>query len=118
LDPYSGCLHSGSPRHAALVSDLLEEFRAPLVDALVLGLIARRQFRADRDVEWRDGGCFLNESGRRIDLEGFVARMEEEVETDALGSVPRWEWLSRQVRAFRQFVYSPAGGYQPLRLRT
>ena len=29
LDPYEGVLHTGSDRHAALVSDLLEEFRAP-----------------------------------------------------------------------------------------
>ncbi|MEN9202576.1 CRISPR-associated endonuclease Cas1 [uncultured Thermosynechococcus sp.] len=36
LDPYQGCFHMGSYKHAALVSDLLEEFRAPTVDSLVL----------------------------------------------------------------------------------
>ena len=36
LDPYSGCLHQTSDRHAALVSDLIEEFRTPIVDSLVL----------------------------------------------------------------------------------
>lgn len=118
LDPYLACLHSGSPRHAGLVSDLLEEFRAPVVDALVLTLITRRQFSADRDVEWRDGGCFLNASGRRLYLENFVARMEETIDEDGIGTVPRWEWLGRQVRAYRQFVYSPIGGYQPFRLRS
>ena len=32
LDPYNGVLHVGSPRHAALVSDLIEPLRTFLVD--------------------------------------------------------------------------------------
>ena len=65
LDPYFGCLHSGSARHAALVSDLLEEFRAPIVDSLVLYLVNRRMIDAGADFEFRDGGCFLNQAGRK-----------------------------------------------------
>jgi len=43
LDPYAGCLHQPHHNHAALVSDLLEPFRAPIIDSLVLQLVKARQ---------------------------------------------------------------------------
>ncbi len=112
LDPYQACLHQGSERHAALASDLVEEFRAPLVDALVLYLIHTRQVRRADDFEWRDGGCFLNDRGRRTFLRAWLRRLEEPL----ADGQPHWDLLGRQVRAYKQFVYQPAGGYQPYRL--
>ncbi len=117
LDPYSGCLHQGSYRHAALVSDLLEEFRAPLIDSLVLQLVNKHQVDATADFEYRDGGCFLNESGRRKWLQAFLNRMEESIATGDTIPQPRWDLLNRQVRAYKQFVYSPVEGYTPYRIR-
>ena len=38
LDPYMACLHEGNHQHPALASDLVEEFRAPIIDSLVLYL--------------------------------------------------------------------------------
>jgi len=118
LDPYAGCLHEPSDRHPALVSDLLEEFRAPLVDAVVLGLVNRGQVDRTQHTEQRDGGCFLNEAGRKLYLQAFIDRMEGAIDQDEGGSIPRWELLSRQVRAYKQFVYQPVYTYQPYRLRT
>ncbi len=112
LDPYQACLHQGSERHAALASDLIEEFRAPLVDALVLNLIHTRQVRRLDDFEWRDGGCFLNDRGRRTFLRAWLRRMEEPL----ADGQPRWDLLGRQVRAYKRFVYQPATGYAPYRL--
>ena len=39
LPPYVGHLHLMRDRHPALASDLIEEFRAPIVDSLVLYLV-------------------------------------------------------------------------------
>lgn len=111
LDPYFGCLHETSDRHAALVSDLIEEFRSPLVDALVLSLVNRGQIQGDRDTEYRDGGCFLNASGRKIYLQAFVKQMEEINEYEEQEKQPRWGLLMRQVRAYKKFIYSPIYGY-------
>ncbi|MFQ3637220.1 MAG: CRISPR-associated endonuclease Cas1 [Cyanobacteriota bacterium] len=116
LDPYYACLHQSSDRHAALASDLIEEFRAPLIDSLTLYLINRRMIHAQNDFEYRNGGCFLNESGRKIFLQAFLQRMEERLQTDD-GNQPRWDLLTQQVRAFKQFVYSPAQGYRPYEIR-
>uniref|UniRef100_B8HYV1 CRISPR-associated endonuclease Cas1 n=1 Tax=Cyanothece sp. (strain PCC 7425 / ATCC 29141) TaxID=395961 RepID=B8HYV1_CYAP4 len=112
LDPYESCLHQSGDRHPALASDLLEEFRAPIVDSLTLYLVNRGIVDADKDFEYRDGGCLLNNSGRKKYLSAFLQRMEEQLHT-ANGLQPRWELLTQQVRAYKAFVYAPAHGYQP-----
>ncbi len=117
LDPYQGCLHEGSERHAALASDLIEEFRAPIIDSLVLYMINNSMVKADRDFEFHNGGCFLNESGRRSFLAAFVQRMEEIITLEEGGHYPRWHLLLRQVKRYKQFIYAPSRGYEPYRIR-
>ncbi len=41
LHPYIGIFHRIRDGHPALVSDIMEEFRAPVVDTTVLSLILR-----------------------------------------------------------------------------
>jgi len=113
LDPYFGCLHQGSERHAALVSDLIEEFRAPIVDSLVLYLINRKIVSAETDFEYRNGGCYLNNSGRVKYLKAFVLRMEEKVSSNSGDSQPRWDLINQQIKVFKRFVYDSANQYQP-----
>ena len=114
LDPYQACLHQGSVRHAALASDLIEEFRAPMVDSLVMYMINRKLIDAQRDFVYRDGGCYLNDSGRTKYLKNFLQRMEELIQIDeGEGKVPRWDLLTSQVLAYKRFVYDPIQGYQP-----
>jgi CRISP-associated protein Cas1 len=117
LDPYYGCLHQGSDRHAALASDLIEEFRAPIVDSLVLYLINRRSINAESDFVYRNGGCYLNESGRKKYLRAFLSRMEEAVATEAGVRQPKWDLLTQQIKAYKHFVYNPANSYQPYQIR-
>ena len=116
LDPYSGCLHEGSYRHAALVSDLVEEFRAPIVDSLVLYLVNRNMINSE-DFVFENGGCFLNDSGRRKFLNAFLLRMEEVIDTGDDEKQPRWDLLMRQVKLFKRFVYNPVEVYQPFLIR-
>lgn len=117
LDPYDACLHQGSERHAALASDLLEEFRAPLIDSLVLYLVNRHVMNRDEDFDFAaDGGCYLNEAGRKKFLRSFLLRMEETLDTEN-GLQPRWDLLNQQVKAYKQFVYNPTQLYTPYRIR-
>ncbi len=113
LDPYQACLHQGSERHAALASDLIEEFRAPLVDSLVLRLVNCREINAEKNFVYCNGGCYLNDSGRQTYLKAFLRRMEEFIQTDKQSNTPRWDLLTRQVKAYKQFVYDPIQPYQP-----
>jgi CRISP-associated protein Cas1 len=117
LDPYAACLHQGSERHAALASDLLEEFRAPIVDSLTLYLVNRGVVDADQDFVYKEGGCYLNDSGRKKYLRAFLQRMEEEVQDKSGEEMPRWDTLTQQVRQFKQYVYDPTIRYQPYLIR-
>ncbi|WP_448526977.1 CRISPR-associated endonuclease Cas1 [Parathermosynechococcus lividus] len=102
LDPYAGCLHQHHHNHAALVSDLLEPFRAPIIDSLVLQLVNRRLIRPEDDFRFEAGGCFLNEHGRQRFLKHFIQRMEQQTQEE-----PFWHVLARQVRAFCQWLRCP-----------
>jgi CRISPR-associated protein Cas1 len=116
LDPYEGVLHAGSPRHAALVSDLIEPLRTLLVDPFNVWMIRTKQLQIDRDFEPRDGGVFLSEEGRRVWLRSWGRYMAEEVTLSLDRRGPRWELLDQVVRAFVRFVYDPAAGLSlPLR---
>ena len=116
LDPYQSCLHQGSYRHAALASDLIEEFRAPIVDSLVLYLINRHLIDSDTDFVHRNNGCYLNDSGRKKYLQAFIQRMETKVQVDS-GQQPRWDLLMQQIKLYKQFVYNPVQLYHPYLIR-
>ncbi len=117
LDPFCGTLHTNHHGNAALVSDLLEEFRAPIVDSLVLWLVNSKVIKADADFEYRDGGCFLNESGRRKFLQAFVRRMEGQIQIEGWkDDAPRWALLMEQSRRYRQSVCDPDFAYRPYRI--
>lgn len=116
LDPYEGVLHAGSPRHAALVSDLIEPLRTLLVDPFNVWMVRTRRIQIDRDFEPRDGGVFLSEEGRRLWLRSWGSYMAEQVTLASDRRGPRWELLDQVVGAFVRFVYEPAGGLSlPLR---
>jgi CRISP-associated protein Cas1 len=117
LDAYCGNLHQDNGRHPALVSDLIEEFRAPLVDALGLTLIHRHEIDAERDFQFRDGGCFLTPAGIKIYLNAFTARMNQEITSDDGTLHPRWHVIQQQIHAYKQFIYQPTQTYQPYRIR-
>lgn len=117
LDPYEACLHQGHDSHAALASDLLEEFRAPIIDSLVLYLVNRGLVQPDRDFDYpAAGGCYLNDSGRKLFLRSFLTRMEEPHNTE-FGTQPRWDLLNHQVKAYKQMIYDPSLGYAPYLIR-
>jgi CRISPR-associated protein Cas1 len=77
LHPYVGSLHALNDQHASLVSDLIEPFRAPIIDGLVLYLINKRilkpkDFYYPEDAE---GACLLTNSARKTFIQYFEARL-------------------------------------------
>lgn len=112
LDPYEGVLHVGSPRHAALVSDLIEPFRTLLVDPFNVWLIRTGRQRADEGFEFREGGVFLDASTRRRWMSAWATHMAEEVQVAQERRGPRWELLDQLVRSYVRFVYDPAKGLE------
>ena len=118
LDPYEACLHQGNERHAALASDLLEAFRAPVVDSLVLYLVNRNMVNPVDDFTFLpDGACYLSDQGRRKYLHAFIQRMEESLEVEPGVQSIRWDLVNRQVKVFRDCVVNHHQGYRSYEIR-
>jgi len=77
LEPALGFFHT--PRSAAhpLVLDLMELFRLPLWDIVLLGSVNRLQWDPTADFAETRGGIWLSDTGRRKAIQLFEKRMEE-----------------------------------------
>ena len=111
LDPYCGCLHQDNEKHAVLASDLIEQFRAPIIDSLVLYLINRNMINSQDSFTYKEDACYLNAAGRSTFLNAFLLRMEETINTP-IPNQPRWLLVSRQVKEFIRYAYKPEADYQ------
>jgi CRISP-associated protein Cas1 len=78
LDPYIGYLHSTQYGKPALALDIIEMFRAPVVDSVVLTLLNNRMLD-ERDFEETYGAWQLTERGRKTFLTKYEERMMTEI---------------------------------------
>lgn len=117
LDAAVGFLHRDRPGRPSLALDLMEEFRAVMVDRLVLSLINRGQVKANGFVEEPGNGVRMNESTRKVIVAAYQKRKQETVthpflnEKMTLGLVPHIQGrlLARHLRgdsdAYPPFVW-------------
>jgi CRISPR-associated protein Cas1 len=84
LDPQVGYLHALRPGRPALALDLMEELRPVVADRLAITLINRKQVQADHFVDLPGGAVHLNDDGRKVVLQAYQKRKEEEVYHRAL----------------------------------
>lgn len=104
LNPYLGNLHGSEKKQTFLAFDLVEEFRSPVVDSLVLKLINRRIF-APTDFTWptQEGGIYLSESARRLFIQKVEARLGDEIShPDIQGKVSYRRAIELQVRRYKR----------------
>ncbi|MGH8476461.1 MAG: CRISPR-associated endonuclease Cas1, partial [Methylococcales bacterium] len=81
LNPHVGYLHSLRAGHPALVSDIIEEFRAVVVDAVVLKLALNGQVSpADFEYEAQgSGACLMNEKARGVLIRALEIKLNSPV---------------------------------------
>jgi CRISPR-associated protein Cas1 len=77
LEPALGFYHTTRSAAHPLVLDLMELFRVPLWDLVVIGSLNRGQWHPDDDFVVTKTKIWLSDSGRRTAIELFEARMEE-----------------------------------------
>ncbi|GEM87853.1 CRISPR-associated endonuclease Cas1 [Meiothermus granaticius] len=80
LHPELGLLHAEGRRAAALAFDLMEEFRVPVVDAVVVGAFLRAELHPQKHSEAKGGGVYLNDTGRKTLLRLLEARFAQEAQ--------------------------------------
>ncbi len=89
LDPQVGYLHAERPGRPSLALDLMEEFRAPFADRLVLSLINRQQVKPAGFEQSEAGGVSMDDKTRKEVLVAYQKRKQEEIEHPFLGEKTR-----------------------------
>lgn len=85
LDPQMGFYHQPRPGRASLALDILEEFRAPLIDRFVVALFNRGQLKKV-DFEFdAGGGCFFTDAALKRVLDAWQKRKQDEIKHPFLG---------------------------------
>lgn len=79
LDPYVGFLHQDRPGRPSLALDLMEEFRAVIVDRLALSLVNRKQITGKGFTQKESGGILMDDDTRKAVLTAWQERKKEEI---------------------------------------
>ncbi len=78
LNPYFGFLHRDKERHPTLASDLMEEWRAVIVDSMVMSLINGHEIqKTDFIINGDEPGCYLTRNGLKI----FLNKLNNKLQT-------------------------------------
>ncbi|NCO66651.1 MAG: CRISPR-associated endonuclease Cas1 [Candidatus Aquicultor secundus] len=96
LDPYAGFLHVDRSGKPSLVLDLIEEFRQPVVDKTILGMLGR-------NADWRVVDGKLDDKTRRDLAERIMERLEAR-ETYERKKFTLRTIIQRQARAVAAYV--------------
>lgn len=108
LNPYLGNLHRSDRKDPFLAFDLMEEFRSPIVDTLVIKLINQKIVRPT-DFTWpnAEGGVYLTDSARRIFLKHFEERISEKItHPESQESVSYRRIIQLQIQRYKQALLS------------
>ena len=76
LNPYLGNLHRSDRKETHLAFDLIEEFRSPVVDTLVMTVVNRGVIKPDDfSPSASNGGIYLSDQARRRFIQEFEKRL-------------------------------------------
>ncbi len=117
FDPYVGFLHSSQYGKPALALDLMEEFRAIVVDSVVITLINTGALKREDFVE--EVGTFrMNDAARRTFLEKFEERLNTLIEHPTFGYKATYQrCLELQTRLLAKNLTGEIPAYPPFLVR-
>ncbi|GAB4303651.1 MAG: hypothetical protein Kow0096_25800 [Thiohalomonadaceae bacterium] len=119
LHPALGVLHSADGRHPALASDLMEEFRAPIVDAVAINALLN-ELQPDDFVhdETADYPCRLTDDARRRYLQWLHNKLRATLRHPANGHLVDYQRLIQaQVWHYARAVTGDDAAYRGYRMR-
>src|SRR5690606_28377223 len=85
LDPAVGFLHRDRPGRPGLALDMMEEFRACIVDRLALTLINRQQIKGSNFIRTETGAIRMSDDTRKSVISAYQKRKQEEILHPYLG---------------------------------
>lgn len=118
LDPYQGFFHMARHGHAALASDLMEEFRPVIADALVLKLLRRKQLKP-ADILEEKGEFRLCAEGSKIFFTEFERKLNSRRNASEHGNLNLTyaQIIVRQAHHFARVIAGEEAHYQPFTIK-
>ncbi|MCB0644603.1 MAG: CRISPR-associated endonuclease Cas1 [Phaeodactylibacter sp.] len=101
LDPYIGCWHKEKDGQAALTFDLIEVFR-PWATRIVLQLFREKDFSLSHFDTLKEGGCWINDSGKEILIHRFFDFLEGK---SADGRMSPKDQIFQTARQLQQIIH-------------
>lgn len=118
FDPYCGYFHQPKHGHAALASDLMEEFRQVVVDGYVLSLINNNRVRPEEFEQTNKGIRFTKEALDRF-LTGYYGRMQQTFQHPTRNEKTTYlRCIELQVRHLARVIKGEDPTYKPFLIRT
>lgn len=79
LNPYFGFMHRDKEKHPTLASDMMEEWRAVIVDSTVMSMINGHEIhKEDFMIDVEEPGCFLTRNGIKV----YLSKLEKKLQTE------------------------------------
>lgn len=79
LDPTISFLHEPGYRRFSLALDIAEIFKPVLVDRTIFKLVNKKMIGTNH-FEWKDGGCYLSQEGRKIFVRAWEERLRDTIQ--------------------------------------
>ena len=118
FDPYCGYFHQPRHGHAALASDLMEEFRQIIVDRYVLSIINNNRVRLEDFKQTNKGIRFTKEALDRF-LTGYYGRMQQTFQHPTHNEKTTYlRCIELQVRHLARVITGEDPEYKPFLIRT
>ncbi len=118
LEPALGFYHQPRTQAPPLALDLMEIFRVPLVDMIVVTSINRQQWDTEADFDVRGQQVWLSDSGRRKFINLYEQRKAESWKHPVIGySLTYRRLLELEVRLLEKEWYGEGGLFGQLIVR-
>jgi len=116
FDPYIGYLHGIEYGRPSLALDLVEEFRAPIIDRLTLELV-NKSILSLEDFEQRDEGSFLKDQSRKKYFFHYEKRMQDTFQISANKTIANYrKFFLLQAQKFVR-VITAKSEYEPFTIK-
>ncbi|MFQ5903851.1 MAG: CRISPR-associated endonuclease Cas1 [Candidatus Binatia bacterium] len=120
LHPYVGFFHEMRSGHPALASDLIEEFRAPVVESLVLYLINSKVLTPKDFALPKEEGlpCLLSDEARKLFIHHFEQKMNASIiHPHTNFRVDYRRCINLQVMEMARCIRGEISEYRPMEVR-
>ena len=118
LDPFDGFFHADKYGRPALALDLVEEFRAVIVDSVVRLVINRRMVTPKDFSPASDGGTYLSSRSLRRFLRQYAARLNTPIMHPRVGRRLSYQRIFEvQARILAKYIQGELDAYIPFRVR-